>query len=72
MTRKDYEVLARAMRRAEPWKPTAGERTVWVAACCCLSDTLMALNPRFNPGKFLDACGMNYDEVMPYRKTEDA
>jgi len=59
MTRKDYVVIAAALRRT---KPTGYNRSLqWRNDCLAISDELAIDNERFDQQKFLDACG--FDEV---------
>lgn len=54
MTKKDYELIARTIRE------TAKREHYEVAGrtfASQLTVAFMADNPRFNPDKFLDACG---------------
>ena len=62
MTRKDYRILAEALREARPqtWPTNAGP---WTRAVDNIAIALKADNPRFDRGKFLDACGMTEDLV---------
>ncbi len=66
MTRKDYVLLAKALRDAEPVRATIGspERVAWFAACASVSDALMRENPRFNSARFMDACTEPNDDWM--------
>jgi hypothetical protein len=65
VTRRDYVLIADAMRQARPPRPIAlGDGidpgwATWLSACCCLSFKLMVSNPRFDSQRFLDACGIN-------------
>lgn len=60
MTRKDYVILAKALRNARPATFSDGakshEYTVWLAAACSVADALMADNNRFDSDRFLNAC----------------
>jgi len=66
MTRKDYALIAQAMRDIRPPKPFAlsdeAEREVrlqWNSSVESLAVSLQLDNPRFDAGKFRDACGYN-------------
>jgi len=58
MTRKDYVLLAVALKNARPERDGLCQ-TAWLAAVTNVSDALMRDNPRFVSGRFLDACGVN-------------
>lgn len=60
MTKKDYILISRALRRALPTNPftepvTAGAQ--YDACVTALADALAVDNPRFDRARFLDACG---------------
>jgi len=57
MTRKDYDILAGAMRSACPekhWDPN--KMAQWEVTINRLVDALAADNPRFKQGLFIAAC----------------
>jgi hypothetical protein len=60
MTRKDYELIARSIRVD---REKLHEEARWVAdlVTAGLADQFEAMNPRFNRGLFLDACGHGQD-----------
>lgn len=55
MTRKDYELIAAAIRRASD-APGYAERNKFVSME--LADALYRDNPRFDRSRFLAACGV--------------
>lgn len=59
MTRKDYKVIAKAMRDvllSNEWK---GEMLhTWACAVLTLETALKADNPRFDSERFREACGL--------------
>jgi len=63
MTKKDYVLLAQALRNAKPATlhtvTTHADRlahTAWLAAACGVADALTADNARFDSDRFLRAC----------------
>lgn len=58
MSRKDYVLLAQALKCATPL-PSDGEKamTIWNGTVACVTRALEGENPRFDRGKFLKACG---------------
>jgi hypothetical protein len=61
MTRKDYELIARAFRDAAEDHERAGRYAEAIGvldAATVLSRRLCATNPRFDRGRFLTACGL--------------
>ena len=61
MTRKDYELIARALNRAnENWQGFEEEnpQVVITAICAYLAKELVQDNPRFDRTRFLSACGL--------------
>jgi hypothetical protein len=56
MTRKDYELIAAAMRQADRYCETDNQRRGVQRACLTLADVLETDNPRFDRARFLDAC----------------
>ena len=61
MTRKHFQAIADHLRTT---KPAHGEpaRLQWQSDCHAMADMCGAQNPRFDRGRFLDACGM-FDET---------
>lgn len=63
MTRKDYVLLANALRNARPTMYTHAARmdhetnVRWLATVCSVSDALTKDNARFDSDRFLTACG---------------
>ena len=51
MTRKDYELIAKALRCARD------NGNNWSTAVMEIADALRGENPRFDKSKFYDACG---------------
>lgn len=56
MSKKDYELIAEAMRESEPKDEL--QRWHWADVCIILADKLKADNPRFNREQFLSECGL--------------
>ncbi|MGH7179106.1 MAG: hypothetical protein ACREJC_17140, partial [Tepidisphaeraceae bacterium] len=57
MTRKDYILLAVALRNARPPDgETRNARLAWLAAVCGVADACTRDNPRFDSDRFLNAC----------------
>jgi hypothetical protein len=71
MSKKDYILLAQAMKDSKPSKSGLAETQIkyklvesasdkqWNNDVISLSDSLAQDNPRFNRAKFLQACGYN-------------
>ena len=60
MTRKDYELIARSIRVDRELLDINGKGTAdYIAAG--LAEQFAAMNPRFDRGRFLDACGVGID-----------
>lgn len=58
MTRKDYVLLAAALRNAQPPEPEPIERAAWLRTVYSVADALMRDNPRFDPVRFHKAAGL--------------
>lgn len=57
MTRKDYEVIAMALRVSAPiGMPATVEFEVWAGVVETMADALAQENARFNRGRFLESC----------------
>lgn len=64
MTKKDYELVAKAMRIAKPLAtdPDLLENHNWRFTVSRLIDEFKQDNPKFQPKKFAHACGwVEYD-----------
>ena len=65
MTRKDYVLIASALRSSRLHLPAmdpqcrAGAKDQWEMTVEKIADDLERDNPRFDRGIFLTACGMN-------------
>jgi hypothetical protein len=57
MTRKDYVVIAAALRRSLERSPLADSTGV-IDAALAMADALAGTNPRFDRSRFLKACGV--------------
>jgi hypothetical protein len=57
MSRKHFEIIACAMREADPGSDSS-VRGGWMCAVNRLADTFGAMNPRFGRARFLKACGL--------------
>ena len=51
MTKKDFELIASALRRL-------GAGHAWKDTCLAMADALANTNPRFDRARFLAACGV--------------
>lgn len=61
MTRKDYELIAAALRRSQPslalpLKEGVAAQGAWSRVVEEVAVTLFASNPNFNSDRFIDAC----------------
>lgn len=57
MTRQDYEVIAKAFADTRPRDTQFARKDQWNA---CVAEMVVLLakdNPRFDPNKFVEACG---------------
>lgn len=67
MTRRDYEMLAGAIRDSRPWNadanPYAPGPVAWLATAYTLAQRLMRENPRFDAGRFMSDCGASWSET---------
>jgi hypothetical protein len=52
MTKKDYELLAAALRQAFPMLDNDDQRMQWAVCVGAVAAALAKDNPRFNPEKF--------------------
>lgn len=59
MTRKDYILLAAALKSAQP-PGMQGEAVQHMVDCKRIADALATTNPRFDRLRFLKACGLDY------------
>ena len=62
MTKKDFILLAAALKQARPAGYTASTRgagETWLTTCESIADACATTNPLFDRPKFLDACGTN-------------
>jgi len=57
MTKKDYILLAEALRSSAP--ASKKNYSQWVAAVQSITRALATDNPRFNADKFIRACGVH-------------
>jgi hypothetical protein len=61
MSRRDYILIARALRAARTIRVDANgnsrPNTQWLACATCVSHALGCDNPRFDAARFLTACG---------------
>jgi len=58
MTRKDYELIAKAIAEAFEWEQGKTEREHAISRVAhILANSLRNDNPRFNEDRFLKACG---------------
>lgn len=58
MTKKDYELIARAITLATSYCETANQRRGVERATRCISSALAMDNPRFDSARFIAACGI--------------
>ena len=62
MTKKDYIIIAEALKNAEPTETENDSGTAvsaWVKSIIKVCQALGRQNPRFDGQKFLTACGIN-------------
>lgn len=59
MTRKDYELIAKAIKTAREYEPMGTPEATLSLVEDILADVLATTNPLFNRVKFLTACGVN-------------
>jgi alkylhydroperoxidase family enzyme len=65
MTRKDYVLLAAALKRAEPSEVESyvgggyNAKLAWMAAVCTVAHALLRDNHAFDSARFLTAAGMD-------------
>ena len=57
MTRKDYIILAQALKERKPKKSWVNKYVQWTQDVWAIKCALAKDNPLFVPTKFLDACG---------------
>lgn len=62
MTRKDFELIAIAMKSVKPYN--AMYYDAWRNAVVALCEPLRASNPRFDSYKFLKACGLKEEDFQ--------
>jgi hypothetical protein len=60
MTRKDYELIARSIRVDREMLGDMGKAGADTIAAG-LAEQFATMNPRFDRGRFLDACGVGID-----------
>lgn len=58
MTRKDYKLLAEAIKHVVNVFDRSQERTAIIAVVDALGIVLKRDNPNFNSSTFIDACGL--------------
>ena len=56
MTRKDYILIARALRESRPGIGYERNLLAWEGTCIRMADALAADNPRFDRERFMRAC----------------
>jgi hypothetical protein len=62
MTRKDFELIARAMLAVRPHAQLAeNKQAQHYSDCKALANACLAQNTRFDTGRFLLACGWTKD-----------
>lgn len=64
MTKKDYELIARSIFVDISAMKTDAEIAGAQAIAMGLAEQLQAMNPRFDRGRFLDACGVNEIRIL--------
>ena len=60
MTRKDYRLIAAAIKDSKPndhWDPN--KMAQWVVTCNRIAEALASDNSAFKNGVFLEACGVD-------------
>lgn len=58
MTKKDYELIAKALKRRKPESGLSSERWQWEHDVVSLTLALEEDNPRFDRTRFQEACGI--------------
>jgi hypothetical protein len=58
MTKKDYELIARALLSAQPNEAWLNKHQQWLRDCMVMGNALMETNPLFDYNRFLAACGI--------------
>lgn len=63
MSRKDFEAIAAALKGSLPSdaEPDGDLAFQHVNCCEAVADALANANPRFDRGRFLEACGVKLD-----------
>lgn len=65
MTKRDYILLAAALRNAKPaYERGHDAHLAWMASCCAVCDVLGRSNARFDTDRFLTACGIEFGEEI--------
>jgi hypothetical protein len=59
MTKKDFELIAEAIKIVNNYEPTGSPKAVLSLTVDVLADVLGTTNPLFDRAKFLTACGVN-------------
>ena len=60
MTRKDYELIAKAIKRSVEGVPSKkGDMVLIRHTVNCIAEEMSIDNPKFNKEKFLAACGLD-------------
>ena len=59
MTRKDFELIARSIYVDRDFLKTDEEKKTADIISLGLADQFIAINPRFDKSRFLEACGYN-------------
>ena len=59
MTRRDYELIAAALKSEKPQAHWSANKMIqWQLDCAAIAGALASTNPRFNRNRFLAACGI--------------
>jgi len=77
MTRKDYILIAAALKASRMQLPTDAQIVQHRFSCTLMADTLSRDNPRFERERFLTACGVlpisgSIAEVNHYQQIRDS
>jgi len=70
MTRKDYVLIAGALRKARERYPTPAN-TAHLCVADCIADALVGDNPRFDRDRFVEACMLGEGALPPFALTPD-
>ena len=56
-TKKDFEIIAKALKENMPNKEWLNKYQQWSKDIKTIADAFLIINPRFDTGRFISACG---------------